>query len=223
MMSLAAHDYSEHVDTWTAIHDERTRLADALEHLEGDQWDAPTLCQDWSVAQVVAHLSAVANTGTFAWLRSIVRAGFNTDKHNARLLERYLSDDHAGTFATYRRSIPLTTAPARAYVAVLGEVIVHGQDIAHPFGIRLDPDPASVRAVADFFATKDFAVNSKTLVRDLRLQASDATFEIGTGPLVRGTLLDLVMIMAGRSDYLEWLEGDGVAELSSRLERSDPK
>ncbi|MGH3350278.1 MAG: maleylpyruvate isomerase family mycothiol-dependent enzyme, partial [Nocardioides sp.] len=73
-------------------------------------------------------------------------------------------------------------------------------------------------AVATFFATKDFAVNSSTLVSGLRLRAVDAEFDAGDGPEVSGPLLDLVMAMAGRREALADLTGQGTSELRRRLD-----
>ncbi|GGR61400.1 hypothetical protein J2S40_000849 [Nocardioides luteus] len=95
-------------------------------------------------------------------------------------------------------------------------MIVHGEDIRRPLGIRHDPDSEGLMAVARFFATKDFAVNSKTLVAGLRLRAVDADFVAGDGPEVTGRLLDLVVAMAGRRGVLTALEGEGVVELGRR-------
>lgn len=205
------------MDAWSLIHAERARLADLLDGLTAEQWDTRSLCDEWTVEQVVAHLSAVGNTGTFAWIRSILRAGFNVRAHNNRLLARRLGVDPDETLAEFRRTIPLTIAPTKDLAAFLGEIVVHGQDIAHPLGIELSPDPEGVLEVARFFAARDFAVRSKTLVKDLRLEAVDASFAVGSGPLVRGRLLDLVMAMAGRPVYCAALDGDGVAEIRRRL------
>ena len=113
-----------------------------------------------------------------------------------------------------------TVVPTKDYAAVLGEVIVHGQDIARPLGIDLTPDPAAVHEVATFFAAKDFAVNSHRQIKGLTLTATDADFTVGSGALVQGPLLHLVMAMAGRSRYLTELDGDGVAELRHRIKPS---
>jgi len=204
-------------DFWSLIHAERVRVADMLDGLTVRQWQAGSLCTGWTVEQVAAHLSAAASTGTWAWIRSIVRAGFNADRHNARLLARYLGDTPEQTARRFRSLVSSTVAPTKDYAAVLGEVIVHGQDIAEPLGIDLIPDPAAVHEVAAFFAAKDFAVNSHRLVNGLTLQATDADFTAGDGPLVQGPLLHLVMAMAGRPHYLTELDGDGVAELHQRL------
>lgn len=203
---------------WDLIHTERARLADLLSTLEPEQWALATLCADWTVEQVVAHLSVAANTGRWAWIRSVVRAGFDPAKHNARLLERSLGGSPEGTLAKFHSSISLTIAPTKDFPAFLGEVIVHGQDIARPLELDLIPDAEATVEVARYFASKDFAVNSKTLVKGVRLSAVDADFESGSGPQVAGRLLDLVMAMAGRPEALADLTGSGVAELRRRMD-----
>ncbi len=70
--------------------------------------------------------------------------------------------------------------------------------------------------MARFFASKDFAVNSARLVKGLTLEADDAEFRTGPGPVVRGSLLGLVM--AGRRAFLDELDETGLAELRRRSE-----
>ena len=207
---------------WELIHAERARVVAMLERIAPEQWAAGSLCTEWNVEQVTAHLTAAAHMGTVAWLRSIVLAGFN---HNSRRLAERLGETPVETLDQLRASLALTVAPTKDYAAWLGEVIVHGQDIARALGIELVPDPAAVREVAEFYAAKDFAVNSRSQVRGLRLAASDGAeprdpasrFTTGTGPVVRGPLLDLVLAMAGRPSACERLEGEGAAELRKRL------
>lgn len=208
---------SETVDWWSLIHAERTRLVKLLETLESDQWSADTLCSAWSVDEVVAHLSAAANTGRWAWIRSIVAAGFNADRHNSRLLARFRGRSPEEALGIFRTCITATIVPTKDYPAFLGEVIVHSQDIARPLGLTLTPDPSAVLEVARFYAAKDFAVNSRTLVKGLTLVADDADFRVGSGPAVRGRLLVLVMAMAGRPDFASLLEGEGAEELRTRM------
>ena len=204
-------------DAWGRVHAERARLLRVLDTLELDQWRAASSCATWTVEDVVAHLSAAANTGTWAWIRNILRARFNTDRHNQRLLTRYRGATPQETLEIYRRSVAHTIAPTRDLPAYLGEVVVHTQDIARPLGVSVIADPAAVLDVARFYVAKDFAVNSRRLVAGLRLEADDAEFVAGEGPSVRGSLLDLVLVMAGRAEALGTLSGDGIAELRQRL------
>lgn len=104
---------SEAVDWWSLIHAERARLVELLETLGSDQWSADTLCSAWSVEEVVAHLSAAANTGRWAWIRSIVAAGFNADRHNARLLDRFRGRSPEETLEVFRNCITATIVPTK--------------------------------------------------------------------------------------------------------------
>lgn len=203
--------------SWALIHSERERLAELLAGLDAEQWRAQSLCGAWTVEQVVAHLTAAASTGALAWMRSIVAARFDADLHNARRLSGYLGSTPGETLDRFRAVVSSTTAPFGDRAAWLGEVIVHGQDIARPLGVALEPDPEAVLAVAGFYTRVDFAVNSKTLVAGLSLVADDASFSVGDGPEVRGHLLDLVMASAGRGAALSGLEGRGSAELRRRI------
>jgi hypothetical protein len=50
------------------------------------------------------------------------------------------------------------------------------------------------------------------------LRADDGPFAAGTGPLITGSTLALVMSMAGRVAYLPELDGPGVPTLRSRIQ-----
>jgi uncharacterized protein (TIGR03083 family) len=195
---------------------ELAALVDDLNALKPQQWRLRTLCADWDVEDVVAHLGAAATTTRWGWIRSIVAARFDGDVHNRRRLEEFRGATPAATLDRFRH-VKAITPPITSSPAGLGEVIVHAEDIRKPLGLHHNPDAAGMLAVARFFATKDFAVKSKTLVKDLALRATDADFQEGTDPEVRGPLLSLIMVMAGRPAFLPDLSGDGVPELSRRL------
>ena len=202
---------------WPLVRAERTALADALRRLPDESWTAPSLCPSWSVRDVVAHLTAGASTATLPWLANMAASRFDTDRHNLRLLLRHRGTDAKDTLARYLATLSSTTAPLGAQEGALGEVVVHAQDIALPLGLTLAPSRDALDAVAGFFARKDFAVNSRTLIQGLHLEATDGDFRTGDGPGVRGTTLPLVLAMAGRPAALDQLSGDGVAVLRERI------
>jgi hypothetical protein len=94
---------------------------------------------------------------------------------------------------------------------------VHAQDIRQPLGFAQTPNVDALTPVADFFASRNFAVPSRTRAADLQLRADDGPFAAGSGPLVSGSTLALVMSMAGRVSYLAELDGPGVPTLLSRI------
>ncbi len=200
----------------------RTTLADELATLTDAQWHHQSLCGEWDVEHVVAHLIAGASTGQWAWFRSIVAAGFRPAVHNQRRLREHLGATPAQTLENFRAIIDSTTTPSKHSVAYLGEVLVHGQDIRRPLGLPLEPDVAALTPVAGFFAKRDFAVASASVAKGLALRATDGPFTAGGGPGVSGPTLALVMTLAGRPAYLDQLEGPGVAVLEGRIGQPSP-
>ena len=203
---------------WALAHAERAALAKDLAGLGLEQWRHDTLCGEWDVEQVVAHLTAAASLNQWRWLRSMLAARFRPDVHNQRRLAEHCGSTPAETLDRFRAVISSTTAPSSHTPAYLGEVVVHAQDIRQPLGLGQTPSVDALTPVAGFFARRDFAVASRTLVAGLRLRADDGPFAAGTGPLVTGSTLALVMSMAGRAPYVDQLEGPGVPTLRARLD-----
>ena len=203
---------------WALVHAERAALAEDLAGLGAEQWRHDTLCGEWDVEQVVAHLTAAASLNQWRWLRTMLGARFRPDVHNQRRLAEHCGSTPAETLARFRAVITSTTAPSSHTPAYLGEVVVHAQDIRQPLGLVLMPGVDALTPVAGFFARRDFAVASHTQVADLQLRADDGPFATGTGPLVSGSTLALVMSMAGRASYLAELDGPGVPILRSRIQ-----
>ena len=185
----------QRADIWAAIHAERAALADDLAELTDEQWATPSLCGEWVVEEVVAHLTAAASIGRLRWLGSVLAARFDFDLHNRRRMVEHPGATPAETLERFRGIITSTTAASGHTPAWLGEVVVHGQDIRRPLALTRTPPIETVTEVARFFAGRDFTVNSRTAVRGVRLEATDGPFESGSGPLVRGKTLALVMAM----------------------------
>ncbi|MEC3952703.1 maleylpyruvate isomerase family mycothiol-dependent enzyme [Nocardia sp. CDC153] len=205
-------------DLWAMAHAERAALADDLADLTDDQWAQPSLCGQWTVEEVVAHLTAGASNTRLSWLRSAIAARFDFEKHNARQLAEHRGATPAETLNRFRAIISSTTSPAaRQTLAWLGEVVVHAQDIRRPLGLPRTPSVEAATEVARFYASRDFTVASHSVIKGLRLEATDGPFATGAGPLVSGSTIALVMAMAGRATYCDDLTGPGLPTLRSRL------
>ncbi|MDO5662870.1 MAG: maleylpyruvate isomerase family mycothiol-dependent enzyme [Brachybacterium sp.] len=202
---------------WGATHGARRELAQDLSTITSSQWCHRTLCGDWDVEHVLAHLTAAASTGPAAWVRSILWAGFRPAVHNQRRLREHLGATPEETLERFRAVITSSVAPSKDLPAYLGEVLVHGEDIRHPLGMSSVCDVGAATEVARFYAARNFTVRSKSVASELRLRASDGPFDAGAGPEVVGPTLALLMVMAGRASHLDALDGEGVATLRSRL------
>ncbi|WP_174556918.1 maleylpyruvate isomerase family mycothiol-dependent enzyme [Nocardia mexicana] len=202
-------------------HAERAALADDLADLHAGQWALPSLCGEWVVEEVVAHLTAAASIGRLRWLASVLGARFDFDLHNSRRLAEHRGATPAETLERFRAIVTSTTAASGHTAAWLGEVIVHAQDIRRPLGLPRTPSVAAVTEVARFFAARDFTVSSRSMIEGLRLEATDGPFSTGTGPSVHGTTIALTMAMAGRLAYCDDLTGPGVPTLRTRCAPHD--
>ncbi|MFJ8692004.1 maleylpyruvate isomerase family mycothiol-dependent enzyme [Streptomyces roseolilacinus] len=209
-------DSSRGSGPWPSIRTERAALAAELEDLTDEQWATPSLCTGLTVREVLAHLTAGASLNTVRWLAGVIRCRFDFDKQVAVRLAEQVGATPAETLERFRRIIPSTPKPALPVIAVLGETLVHGEDIRRPLGIRRDYPIDVVTQVAQYYQGSDLVVVAKGRVGGLRLVADDGPFTTGSGPVVSGPTLALVMAMTGRAAYCDDLEGDGVELLRSR-------
>jgi uncharacterized protein (TIGR03083 family) len=206
--------------TWSLVHAERAALAGDLANLTGEQWATPSLCAGLTVREVLAHLTAAASLNPVRWLAGVIRCRFDFDKQVAMRLAEHLGTTPAETLERFRRIVTSTTKPPLPTPALLGETIVHGEDIRRPLGIQHAYPIATLTLVAEYYRRSNLVVPAKALVRDLRLAANDGPFAAGSGRLVAGTTLALTMAMSGRTRYCDELEGEGVAILRDRGEHA---
>ena len=136
-------------ELWTLAHSERAALAEELAGLGAEQWRHDTLCGEWDVEQVVAHLTAAASLNQWQWLRSMLGARFRPDVHNQRRLAEHCGSTPAETLDLFRAVITSTTAPSQHTPAYLGEVVVHAQDIRQPLRLARTPSIEALTPVAD--------------------------------------------------------------------------
>ncbi|WP_129839682.1 maleylpyruvate isomerase family mycothiol-dependent enzyme [Streptomyces sp. RFCAC02] len=209
-------DAGSKAELWSAIHEERAALAADLAGLSDERWATPSLCAGLSVREVLAHLTAGASLTPARWLAGVIRCRFDFDRQVAVRLAEQLGATPAETLERFRRAVSSRTKPPLPPVAMLGETIVHGEDIRRPLGIRRAHPIGTVTRVAAYYRGTDMVVVAKRRVAGLGLVATDGPFRSGSGPLVTGTTLALVMAMTGREAYLDDLEGDGVALLRER-------
>jgi uncharacterized protein (TIGR03083 family) len=115
-----------------------------------------------------------------------------------------------------RQRTTTTNHPPAPVIAMLGEIIVHGEDIRRSLGLRHDAPTDALVALADNWKTSNLLIGVKRRIDGLALTATDTTWSTGSGPQVSGPLSSLVMAMGGRKGSHVDLTGDGVAILASR-------
>jgi uncharacterized protein (TIGR03083 family) len=107
--------------------------------------------------------------------------------------------------------------PPAPVSAMLGEVVVHGEDLRRPLGLTASPDVEASAACLEMYRTASFPVGGKKRIRGLRLVATDTDWSAGDGPEVTGPAASLLLAMTGRDAGLADLSGPGLDVLRGRL------
>jgi uncharacterized protein (TIGR03083 family) len=202
---------------WPLIHGEREALAADLATLTDEQWATASLCPGWSVRDVLGHMIATAKMTQGAFFANLARAGFRFHDMSANLIAAEATAVPADGLAEFRKHMQDTTHPPGPVEAMLGEAVVHGEDIRRPLGIKRGYPPAAVTRAADFFRRSNLLIGSKRRIAGLSLRANDLEWAAGSGPEVTGPALSLLMAMTGRAAALDDLTGEGVPTLRSRM------
>jgi uncharacterized protein (TIGR03083 family) len=192
---------------------ERRAIRDLLTRLTPEQWEAPTLCGDWTVRELVTHLvgwddlivyrSRSEHAGallTFARLYTASLASMNRLNRRIQrrtgnicveaLIQRFAQDDDEGLKWLFDGTNP------RAHLA---EYLIHAEDIRRPLGLAAQADSkhlvASLHGVTQLPGVRLGAW--RTLARR-RVQASDLPWASGRGPVISMPGIDALMYLAGR-------------------------
>ena len=203
------------------VADERREWAAFLRTLTPTQWDAPSLCDGWTVRDVVSHAVGYEEMSPRAVVWRFVRGGFRLSGANAVSLR-----DRGQISATdlidelERNLVPrFPTNRVGGRVGLL-DAVVHHQDIRRPLGLpRSIPEERLVECLR--FAPLAVPLGTYFRIRGLRLTATDVGWSVGHGPSVTGPGESLLMAMAGRKLTYDDLDGPSVATLLSRIGSAD--
>jgi uncharacterized protein (TIGR03083 family) len=208
---------SDDAATWAMIHAERKALAATIEELTAEQWDSPSLCAGWSVGFLAAHVLAGAEQTTGRFLGGMVTTGFRFNALMEREARRRAQLSRQQIADRLRQRTTTTNHPPAPVMAMLGEVVVHGEDIRRPVGLPGTVADDAANACLQMYTKASFPVGGKKRIGGLRLVATDTGWSYGAGPEVSGPALSLLLAMTGRPAGLDDLSGDGAAELGQRV------
>ncbi|HEY5110967.1 MAG TPA: maleylpyruvate isomerase family mycothiol-dependent enzyme [Acidimicrobiales bacterium] len=203
-------------DVWSHIHAERAQMAETWKGLTPEQWASPSWCVGWPVQEVAGHVVAAAEQTIPNFFKDMALVRFNFDAFADKDAKRNAA---AGPGELIRRLEARTTTtnhPPAPVVAMLGEIVVHGEDIRRPLGLTHEVAIAALVAVADSWKSSNVLIGAKRRISGLSLRATDTQWSHGEGPEVSGPMVALLLSMAGRKGAYLDLSGDGLALLASR-------
>lgn len=205
--------------TWALVENERRTLADLLEDLSPDQWEVLSLCTEWRVRDVAAHLAMTPARAPDMWTmtKALVRTRGNLWAAGRDVAIAYAQRPCARIVGELRRDAALRTKPVFVQSDnILLDLLVHGQDIAVPLGLhRPIPPAAGVIGLQRVWAM-GWPFHARRRLEGLRLQAEDCDWSAGEGAVVTGTSGDLLLLATARPAALDRLHGPGMEQLRSR-------
>lgn len=169
-------------------------LADLLAGAPAGAWDAPSLCEDWQVRHVIAHVTMPVRLtpdqfgagGDFTVMSNTVAA------RNASLPAADQLD------ALRSQALHDWQPPGGGSAAALSHATIHSLDITIALEQPAVAPPEAIAAVLDQLTATD-GVLFGIEVTGICLEATDVDWSWGSGETVRATSGELVALLAGRT------------------------
>jgi len=196
-------------------YEERSDLAALLKTLTPQEWNAASLCDKWTVKDVVAHVVSYEELNFFGLVKRfakgwVVRANEVGVKEFAAMSPDDLMD------LLHRHLRPQGLTAGFGGMIALVDGTVHHQDIRraldHPRAVPIERLERILPLVPS-----NPRLGAGRRVKGLHLQATDVNWQHGSGPEVEGTGEALLMAMTGRRVALDELTGPGLVTMAERL------
>lgn len=204
-------------ETWLTIHRERAALDADLQSLSAARWDTPSLCDGWSVRDVLGHMTATAELTPAKFFTGLIGSGFKIGQLQDKAIAEQNEGSPADTLARYAASVNSTKHPPGPIDSWLGEVLVHAEDIRRPLGLSHQYPADAIGQAADFYRKSNLIIGGKRRAAGLTFTATDGDWSAGDGPEVSGPGISILLAITGREAALGDLAGDGVAILKDRM------
>ena len=204
---------------WALIETERLTLADLLDGLTPEQWEAPSLCKEWRVRDVAAHVAMTPAGAPRPWtmVKALARNRGHLWAAGRDVAVAYAVRPTEQITSDLRRDAASRTKPV--FVAadnILVDLLVHGQDIAVPLGLNREVPALAGNIALRRIWTMGWPFYARRRLHGFALQAEDCDWSAGDGPAVRGTSAQLLLLMTNRTAALDQLRGPGVEVIKRR-------
>ena len=206
------------MDVQSRIAAHRLRLADFFDSLDEHQLGSRSLCEAWTVREVLGHLVMPLTGSLRGFLVQVIKERGSIDRASAAmardLSRRPLVDLTSLLRAKADEIIP---APGVGPMGQFADGCVHLRDCARPLGLPDDVSLEDWRTLLDWFSGGVRGLVPKKRLEGLELVAADQDWSWGAGHQVTGPSEALAMAVSGRPVALGDLGGPGVSILRERL------
>lgn len=190
-------DWSAHIATTLE------RLAELLETLTDEQWEAQSMCNEWRVRDVVGHIvwrigeanSVMVRQG----LKNLGRSGFSFSRIVGNIGTQVGQASNEDLIARLREiAAEKLQGHGRIGFIELTEAVVHAYDITEALKLPIRLSPRSTGAVARIQAESIRGGKQTRIARQHSLRATDARWLVGQGSPIDATAGEIIMHLFGR-------------------------
>lgn len=202
-------------------YEERVDLAAFLTTLTPQEWEAQSLCDKWTVKDVVAHVVSYEELTPLGLAKRFAKG--LVIHANEVGVQDFAGMSPSGLVDFLHRHLhPKGLTAAFGGMIGLVDGTVHHQDIRRALGYpRAVPTERLARILP--LVPGNPRLGAGRRIRGLRLVATDVAWQRGHGPEVTGTGEALLMAMTGRPDALDELSGPGQPTLAARVRTPDSR
>ena len=204
---------------WKVIAGQRRALADLLAELDENDWERPSLCGQWRVKDVAAHIALTPQSpGIVRILAKGLRARGDLQAVNRDMAVAHAARPPAELVAQLRELADSRRKPAITTIDnLLFDTMVHIQDVAVPLGLTAAMPLDAAREGAERVWQMGWPFWARRRLRGLRLTATDIDWSAGEGAEVRGPVQALLLLLTGRTKAaLPQLSGPGTERLADK-------
>jgi len=203
---------------------ERLALIDYLETLGPAEWATPSLCGEWTVQDVAAHIAWAPVLKPLKQLVPLAKSGFRLNKASADMAKVWAQRGPEEIVAQLRSNAASGAKPPGVpEIAVLVDAVVHAIDIRRPLNSPRAVPPEAFAQVADFSINSKWPMtisvggSARKRLTGIQLVAEDYDWSHGEGPPVRAQGEAVLRVLYGRQVTRDELTGEAADQLATRL------
>ena len=190
---------AEDVSLMEAVAAQRRELVALLGGLAPEAWDRPSLCADWRVRDVVAHVTMPFRYSTRRIITEMIKAHGNFDRMADRCARRdgQASPDELLAVLCQNERNPWKP-PGGGLAAALTHDVIHGQDITVALDVKHLVPEERLRIVLATITTPKSLKHFGTDLTGIELRASDIAWSFGSGAPLSGAGQDLALVLCAK-------------------------
>jgi uncharacterized protein (TIGR03083 family) len=186
------------IDLQSLAADTYRSLAESLSSAPPSAWRTPSLCEDWEVRHVIAHVTMPVRLTPELFGIEMASAGGDFTVLSNSVASRD-GELPSATLLDQLRSPALQAwqPPGGGAAGALSHAVIHSLDVTIALASAPAASPKAVRTLLDQLADRDGALFGLDLT-GVRLEAADLGWCRGTGRLVEADGGELVALLSGR-------------------------